>query len=184
MIDSHIRRTLLACLIVAVLGAGVGIGAGVRWNDWRAPQPYRSRMDSPLMSFSDCGESREPDLAAEIHTLYPTSTALRTPIRDREVALRAQRHPRYGWIVWADFVVSQSDRDRVWLSWSYDNDPAVESKWRDCSQPITKGHWTPAVEAFDALGRARWFQACGQVPPEDRGSRASGVFCTRWEQPT
>ncbi|MGW4243081.1 hypothetical protein, partial [Nocardia sp. NPDC004722] len=177
-------RALLACLMAGVFGIGLGIGAGWKWNDWRAPAPYHPRMDSPLMAYSDCAEAREPDPATPIQTLYPTSTALRTPIMDREVALRAQRHPKYGWIVWADFVVSKSDRDRLWLSWGYEYDPSIDSKWRDCAQPITTGHWTPAVEAFDNQGRPRWFQACGQVPPEDRGSRRSGVFCTRWEQPT
>ncbi|WP_067545975.1 hypothetical protein [Nocardia crassostreae] len=177
------RKPILLALVALLLGAAAGAGAGLRWDDWSAEPSYRSITTKPLMSYGMCAERRQPDPAtATITVLF--STAFGTTIRDRRVEIRAQRHPEYGWIVWAELVHSRSDQDQLWLAWSYTRDPQDDATWRDCTQPLADGRATPAIHTYDDNGRARWFQACGRVPPHDRGPRTSGVFCTEWGRPT
>lgn len=182
MTDRKPLRLTIACLLALVVGAGIGIGVGTRWDDRTAGPGYQPRMNSPLLGYALCGEEREPDPGVPV-SVVQYSTGFGTPIRNRRVELQAQRHPQFGWIVWAQLVESTSELDRLWLDWSYERDPEHDSLWRDCAQPSTAGRATPAIHVFDDLGRTRWFRACGQVPPPDRGARLSGTFCTDWGRP-
>lgn len=178
------RRVLLACLFAALLSAAAGAGVGAHWDRWTA-NTFVPNTKSPLLEYGLCGERLQPDPNVPYTTVGDPSTAFDTPIRNRQVELRAQRHPEYGWIAWAELVASTSPQDHVWLDWTYtrdqDTNPAL---WRMCEQPVTAGRATPAIRVYDDHGRSRWFQACGQVPPQDRGSRASGTFCTQdWNRP-
>ncbi|QLY33727.1 hypothetical protein [Nocardia huaxiensis] len=170
------RRHILALLT----GILLGITGGLVW-DYR-PTVDHVPADSPLMAYPQCGEQLTPDPAIT-PSIELFSTAFGTPIRDRRVELRSQRHPVHGPIVWAEVVASTSDLDRVWLDWSYVRDAEDHSLWQDCAQPITMGRATPALKVFDDRGRSRWFRACGQVPPQDRGARPSGSYCTEWGRP-
>lgn len=185
-IERPSRRTIFACVLATLAGAAAGIGVGIGWDDWTDPaSSFTPNTTSPLLAFGMCGERLQPDPAVPSVTVGDPSTAFDTPIRNRQIELRAQRHPEYGWIVWAELVASASPQDHLWLDWTYtreqDTNPAL---WRMCEQPVTAGRATPALRVYDDHGRSRWFQACGQVPPQDRGSRASGTFCTQdWNRP-
>ncbi|MFD0000642.1 hypothetical protein [Nocardia sp. NPDC127526] len=179
-------RLALACAVAAVLGIGAGTGVGLRWDDWTGTaNSHVPRTNSPLLMYGLCGERRTPDPSVRPVTVGDPSTAMGTPIRERQVELRAQRHPEYGWIAWAELVSSTSELDMLWLDWTYQPEREDDdSLWRNCSQPVTAGRATPAVQVFDDQGRSRWFMACGQAPPQDRGPRSSGVFCTKgWNRP-
>lgn len=171
------RRVLRVSAVTALgLVAGICAGAGGHVVAYGPAAPH---TDSPLLAYGRCGEALTPDPRTPSVTVA-WSEAARTAIRDRRVEVRAQRHPAYGWIVWTALPKSASNLDRLWLDWSYHRDPGDAALWRDCAQPVTAGVTTPAMKATDDAGRTRWFRACGQVPPPDRGPRISGVFCTEW----
>ncbi|MGH3915937.1 MAG: hypothetical protein ACRDTC_21390 [Pseudonocardiaceae bacterium] len=107
------------------------------------------------------------------------------PIQDRRIELRTQKHPEHSWILWAHLAETPSTLDRLWLDWSYQEDPDNQDEFRQCgAQPVSDGPDTPALLARDSEGRPRWFRACGQVyPAEQRAPDDYGSYCTSWTRP-
>ncbi|OLF09678.1 hypothetical protein BLA60_17960 [Actinophytocola xinjiangensis] len=175
------RRRLRTIMVITV-GAAVGFGAGLAVTSewWRAsPGP------DPSLAYGICAEAIGPSNRVGHIALLADTGPHGTPVQDRLIELRVQKHPDRDWITWAYLARGPSHLDRLWLDWSYLEDPGDEqANFRRCgAQPVSEGRGTPGVLVTDESGRPRWFRACGQVPAEDRAPDRSGTFCTNWTRP-
>ncbi|MFD3487255.1 hypothetical protein [Streptomyces sp. NPDC058665] len=158
--------------------------AGTFVDLWGRPtgEPAAARTP-PGYELGRCAEGLKPDPGTRSLSLGREPGPPGSPRPDRWIETRTQSHPEHGWIVWGRLTESASAMDRLWLDWTYVEDPQDQAEWRQCGvQPIAEGRDTPAALARDD-GRKRWFRACGQAPPEDRTPGRSGVFCTSWVRP-
>jgi hypothetical protein len=189
------RKLILATFTAAVV---LIVAVGVMANRITNGPPFQvgnSLMSSPTPSPLDtqaavealrgvplCAESLHPDSRVQTMPLAQNPGPTDAVEPNRLVELRATRDAKHGWIVWAHLAKSASERDRLWLDWSYLPEPTERYQWRQCGpHPISSGPDSPAILATDVAGRPRWFRACGQAPPEDRppGSKRNS-FCTSW----
>jgi hypothetical protein len=180
IVDSWWQRPLT--LGIATVCTLLGFSAGALWFGW---DELWSAHD-PSLAYDTCGEKLAPSPVAGQIVLIADRGPHGRPIQDRRIELRLQDHPQHGWILWAHLAATPSDVDRLWMDWSYQQNPASMADFRQCgAQPVSDGRDTPALLARDSQGTPRWFRACGQVYPlEQRAPNASGTYCTSWTRPS
>jgi len=141
------------------------------------PAAIEAAREAPL-----CAEEIVSDSGVASTVLAQNTGPADAVTPNRLIELRAHYDPRHGWIAWAHLAKSASDRDRLWMDWSYLPLPDERNQWRQCGpHPISSGPDSPAVKAVDSGRRERWFRACGQAPPEDRPLESKrNSFCTSW----
>lgn len=173
---ARIRVVLLATVCVVA-----GFAAGALVFGWDR-SPWSA---DPSLVYDTCAEKIHYSRVVGQTTLIADRGPHGRPIQDRRIELRTQQHPQHGWIVWSHLAETPSPIDRLWLDWSYRENPDGMDEFRQCgAQPISDGPDTPALLARDTDGRPRWFRACGQVYPlEHRAPSMSGTFCTSWTRP-
>jgi hypothetical protein len=171
------HSTLIAAVGCGVLGFAMGT-LMMGWDRWTS-------TSDPSLAYDTCAENLQISRVVGQIALIADRGPHSKPIQDRRIELRAQKHPQHGWILWAHLAETPSNVDRLWLDWSYHENPTTMTEFRQCgAQPISDGADTPAIQARDVQGRPRWFRACGQVyPAEQRAPNASGTFCTSWTRP-
>ncbi|MGH3915865.1 MAG: helix-turn-helix domain-containing protein, partial [Pseudonocardiaceae bacterium] len=109
------------------------------------PAAIEAAREAPL-----CAEKIVPDSGVASTVLAQDTGPADAVDPNRLIELRAHHDSQHGWIAWAHLARSASDRDRLWMDWSYLPLPTERNQWRQCGpHPLSSGPDSPAVKAVD-----------------------------------